>query len=480
MKFSRAFGLNQAQAALDFVDIDTNIDMPLYFDPYVFEAEDDPFAVECNRTIVSFFQRVLHSVRMGEEVAGKTLLGRLSEPNEICFGVSSNRPEGRGIGTEQAEQIYEQLAASAAAQSGLLSDLAKCELFVEGIGPDKISDICANIIRHLLVEYTQEQCQLHGITDLSDYPIGPTWDIQQARWVERYHRLPSIDHIPVILVPKRYVRWQGDLSHQHRQYYRHYVLNFLQNKHLAAGDALVTVLQNGGRKVYKKTLMEQPQYELSKDFLFRFSRDNPAILQRYVSANSSKNPPSQTSLEEDFNEEQFVESLKDELANIDAGNADASKYEKLMPYVLEYIFYPNLTYPKLQARIHGGRKIIDIVYANSAQNGFFRRLSQQHQIPSTYIVVECKNYSSDPANPELDQLIGRFDVNRGRFGILCARTFDNKQLFINRCKDTAHAGNGWIIPLVDDDILRMLDWCKLQERSRVNAYLEELLWAVLS
>jgi hypothetical protein len=151
-----------------------------------------------------------------------------------------------------------------------------------------------------------------------------------------------------------------------------------------------------------------------------------------------------------------------------------------MVYILEYIFYPNLTYPQLQAPLHTGRKRIDIAYSNSAQHGFFRRLSQQHHIPSTYIVVECKNYSSDPANPELDQLMGRFDVNRGRIGILCARTFDNRSLFIRRCNDTAHASNGWIIPLADEDILQMLEWCKMQQRSQIDSKLEAILWEILS
>ena len=119
MKFSQAFGLNRAQAALDFVDIDPKVDMPLYIDPFVFESEDDPFAVRCNRTIVSFFQTVLTMVQANNQIDGKALLGRLSEPNEICFGVSSEEPEGRGIGEEQAERIYDELAASAAAKTGM-------------------------------------------------------------------------------------------------------------------------------------------------------------------------------------------------------------------------------------------------------------------------------------------------------------------------------------------------------------------------
>jgi hypothetical protein len=78
-------------------------------------------------------------------------------------------------------------------------------------------------------------------------------------------------------------------------------------------------------------------------------------------------------------------------------------------------------------------------------------------LPSSYIFIECKNYSSDPANPELDQLSGRFSVNRGRVGFLISRSFKNKGLFIQRCKDTYTDGRGLIIPLDDQDLINLLD-----------------------
>ena len=83
------------------------------------------------------------------------------------------------------------------------------------------------------------------------------------------------------------------------------------------------------------------------------------------------------------------------------------------------------------------------------QNSVLDRLINKHHIPCQYIFFECKNYSRDVANPELDQLSGRFSPRRGRVGFLLCRNIDDFDLFIQRCKDTYNDDRGLIIPLVD-------------------------------
>lgn len=147
----------------------------------------------------------------------------------------------------------------------------------------------------------------------------------------------------------------------------------------------------------------------------------------------------------------------EDLRVIPAGPDNATKYHRLVVGILELIFYPYIINPIVEEEVNHGRKRIDIVYDNAATENFFHELHDIKNIKCPYVFVECKNYSSDPKNRELDQLIGRFSDIRGRFGMLLCRKIDNMELFIDRCKDSLKDGHGLIIPITDNDVITILD-----------------------
>ena len=138
------------------------------------------------------------------------------------------------------------------------------------------------------------------------------------------------------------------------------------------------------------------------------------------------------------------------VTTLSAGKAKAGAFHKEVERLLSGLLSPDLTFPHKEFPIHKGRKRIDVSYTNAASMGFFGWVSKHH--PAANIVVECKNYRGDPANPELDQLSGRFSPSRGQVGILVCRSFKDKDTFWERCRDTARDGRGWIIPLDDEDL----------------------------
>jgi hypothetical protein len=404
----------------------------------------------------------------GRDRDGQLLLNNLSEPNETHLGLSSGRPQGRGVSGKQAFDLYESLKHSQAARTGLLGELSDCDLFVEGIGPDKISDITTNIIRRQLIEYTQQQCQSNNIPLQASVPAGRLWNVSDRRWETTYARIPVVRDQKIILVPKASVRWT--LAFAPRKYYQHFVLSYLQKEELESNTrGLVEVLQNRKRVVTKKDLATR--FPFSKNFLAQFTAEHPEVLADYK-ANLGLPPEiSNEELEEGFNAREFARLLREKIMEIPSGNDAAQAFNTLVLGIFEFLFYPHLIYPKCEFPIHNGRKRIDIKFTNSAREGFFFDMKLRRNVAAHIVIVECKNYSHEVANPELDQVGGRFSTNRGRLGFLVARKFDDRLRFLERCKDTVHDDRGFIIPLADDDLVILLKCVETNEREEIDRFL---------
>jgi hypothetical protein len=274
--FSEHFGLKKMQEELEFVDIPLTTDIALYVDPYAFKIGTDLWAIECNNLVVDFFQNVIDSIRADDQPRVRFLLGNLHEPNSTHFGLSKGRPQGRGVGGDQAMDLYERLKRSKAAKSGILKDLSDCELMIPGISHDKISDITINIIRKMLISFTELQCRLHKIPTRS-LQAGPVWCAEETCWKNIYAKLPVFHGRSLMLVPKTSVRYR--LAPDHQEYYHKFVLEYLQQENLNSNSSLVHILKNGKRRVTKKSLEEL--FPCDKEFLFEFSLKHPEVLQQY-------------------------------------------------------------------------------------------------------------------------------------------------------------------------------------------------------
>ncbi len=462
MKLSEEFELNKTQFELDFVDINLSTDIPLFIDPYFLAQRNDHWSINASRTIRNFFQHLITLIRAGSTAQARELFIHLNEPNETCLGLSKGMPQGRGVGAEDADKIFNSLLESTAVQTGIVEDIEDCRVFVPGIDKDKTSDMATNIIREHLIEYTQNQCRLWGLPLQANVPSGYVWDRHNREWRNYYTEMFVVDGRKILLTPKAIVSFVKDYTA--KKYLQHFVLNFLQNEHLRLNTVLVQrrIRKDGSERrwVTKKSIIEH-EAPITKEFLAKFTQDHPEIFAKFrsdtaIEVSSLKN---QDLAVDDLNE--IVDHLISELENTPPGGENATRYHRLTVGILELIFYPNLTSPQVEREIHDGRKRIDITFDNAASFGFFHRLHITYNTPSQFIFVECKNYSRDIANPELDQLSGRFSLHKGKFGLLLCRTIDGLNTFLSRCADTYTDDRGIIIPLVDDDLIFILE--KLKE-----------------
>jgi len=479
MRFTQQFNLVQSQWELDFIDIPLESDIELYIDPYAITIEGTDFSKLCDNMITTYFQLIIESIKKGNKERVTYLLNNLHEPNDIHLGLSKNKSKGKGVGANKANHLADALMSTQAAKTGLLRDLSDCSLIIPGIGRDNISDITANIIRERLIEFTQEQCELYNIP-MRKIQAGLIFNFETETWNNKYIELPHHNGSRILLVPKTFVRYSPSINA--KDYYNDFVLDFLRAEHLTAGDSMVKTLKNKKEVVLKKDL--KVRYPNSKEFLLDFSIKNSNIYDDY--RNSVRTKPRRVLADEEIESKQEdsismnFDKLMTDLVKIKTGKAPHSEiYHSHIFKILNILFSPNLKSPKKEERINEGRKRIDISYTNTTNPGFFNDLIAIHRIRAPYIHIECKNYSNDVANPELDQIRGRFSETKGMFGIITCRSIEDKIKLLKKTKDIMNDNAGYVIVLSDEDIINLLKGRQKLGIGAVNEYLSQHLKELL-
>jgi len=148
--------------------------------------------------------------------------------------------------------------------------------------------------------------------------------------------------------------------------------------------------------------------------------------------------------------------------------------------LLTFLFYPQLVCPIKEAEINEGRKRIDIRFTNGLGSPFFDRILHAPQTRALSVIVECKNYTDDIGNAELDQLAGRFSDTRGWFGMLFCRRVDDWDAVNARCRDLARDRHGYILVFTDHDLQTMLNLVAEGNRSALDAFLTSKLQPLLN
>ena len=464
IRVSDHYNLGVSQGSLDFLDVPIDGDVKLFIDPGTLRTMQGDWFVRAHDKVHEYFQFLIELLRSGDLDGARLLLATQKEPSETHLGFCESGTRGVNLGHVLATDVLDGLSRSQAIQTGLLKDLEETALMVPNISSDRISDITTNIIRDLLIEYTKSQCDLHGIPLVDGIASGPLWNDTTREWSESVVSMPRLPGSgKLLLVPRSIIR--SRLNLEIGEYYRDFIfahLCLIEEQNPAS--SLVKLLKNGKRKVMKKELQER--YPKSKQVIQDISLQNPELLRQYRDKKTDHPQPP-------LSHEQLSDLIGTPLPDWDAlmtrvrstpsGSAHATEFHRAASCLLSCLFCPSLANLRIEAEIHSGRKRIDILFDNVAQspsefeleNNIFVTLRISHHFPIVF--VECKNYSADVSNPELDQLAGRFGARRGSFGLLICSKIENKELFMARCLDTARDGRGYIVPLDVDDLQILVD-----------------------
>ncbi|MEK6854981.1 MAG: hypothetical protein AABX73_02050 [Nanoarchaeota archaeon] len=94
-----------------------------------------------------------------------------------------------------------------------------------------------------------------------------------------------------------------------------------------------------------------------------------------------------------------------------------------------------------------------------------------------YPIIEAKNLTNEPNNPEFDQLHGRMNKYRGKFGILVCRKVQNKDRAIEICK--TYLPDRYVIYLTDEDIFEMLELSREDKIDEIDDLMDNRLKKVI-
>jgi Methyltransferase domain len=222
-------------------------------------------------------------------------------------------------------------------------------------------------------------------------------------------------------------------------------------------------------KIIENSNIIDPSMEVPKDIL-------PKLIAEDISEdNSGKNKikvfyPNPENLSFEF-------LLKKCLEQIEPGRPDANDYETVIALILSRIFKGHLRNLKIQEEINEGRKRIDFVMTNDSENGFFRNLSEKHNLKSPYIIFECKNYNEDLQNGEIDQLLGRLKPSVGVVGFIICRTIEDKISILRRQQDAYP--EKLIIVLDDSDVVELLNYYLSSDMDGLMDYLDDKAKAII-
>ena len=170
------------------------------------------------------------------------------------------------------------------------------------------------------------------------------------------------------------------------------------------------------------------------------------------------------------------------LTLVKEGKKDAYKYEDLVVLILKYVFKEYLKTPEIEKQYESenGRQRIDIKanWKNSNINNLRDIIINEHGLKSSYIPIECKNYSNDLANPEYGQIVDRCSKRHRHFAIIICRKNQDRDKVIEQCFDRWHNHEYLIIVLDDQDLNKLLIYADNQEQDQIlnhiNKKIEEV------
>lgn len=211
MLFSQHFRIEKG-AEEEWFDPILDHDTKLFIDPFLIFSTKHPQFQGTHKKIIDFFNRAFELAATSRGVRYSTHYRKLldllvfPEVSELCLGYTSTGTSGAGSGQGFSKLIAAGILQSIAAGITNVAHFEEIGLLHEGISCDRISDICANLLKEELIAYTQKICDLHKLPTRPVHTL--LFNVDYLIWRPRSIQLPwnPYENKPILLVPSEFLR----------------------------------------------------------------------------------------------------------------------------------------------------------------------------------------------------------------------------------------------------------------------------------
>lgn len=420
---------NLSQYQVDFVIPRIGIDLPLGIDPFLlFKSRDEEYR-HLHEVILDTFNAGIKAIREGNPDEARRLFD-FPEVSAIGLGYTQGGKRGSGVGSYLAGLIIDTLEASPALQERGVRHVEEMQLLSAGIGPDRVSDIAANILKRFLIDYTQVQCRIWDIDMVKDVPVQHILNHETLQWEDSFEELPIApsNGAPILFVPRRIVRVLPWINYD----------DFLRSEF----NAYLRIRRDQARSATR-----------AKTDVVAVTRRDISLVERYVGtreAQASEARPAMDYIDENACRE--AERLKNRLAAIAPGRADAEEYQQLVLEILNFLFSPELIDGQPEVRTIDGTERRDIIFTNDSDEAFWDYVRNKYGL---LLMFEVKN--KDELDMSAINQTATYLGNRiGKLGVIVTRHAPGQSL-IKKTISVFNDGEKVILILCDEQVRELLD-----------------------
>jgi hypothetical protein len=438
------FGLKLSQSEVDFVIPDLATDIPVCIDPFLLYKSRDESLRKHHADLVGVFGHGFKLFEAGDE-AGLDRLVVFPEVNAIGFGYSQGGIHGSGLGWHLNKLLAELLGSSEKVRARGLRHVEELQLLSVGVGPDRVSDIAANVLKVPLIEYTQAQAALWKIPLTKDVPVAHYLDLADMEWRDGHFDLPvnPVGGGPVILVPRRMVRLLPWINYD--DFY---------------GTEAKLLLPPTPRLPRYPGMTKVKRLEVAKADMVEKVRQAPVVLEQYVNRKEREAAGAEALLPDSKSQIELrtvADDLKARLAALPTGQVASAEYQHLVYEILNFAFEPDLTGGEFEARTYLGTERRDLIYWIEAESSFWKYVRDTYGSPQ--IMFECKNVAELEID-HINQTATYLGSRLGMLGFIVTRapipeTVLRKTYSV--WNDTMQPPRKMILALSDADLVAMIE-----------------------